>query len=193
MDPDTQLLSFAVLAVVTVVLLTGLLIAAWIFTVRHRAWKDDARPAPEVKAVTLRIQRDLFDPRYRAERLAELRATKSAPEAPRLPPETWTWREAEKGVADWLSANGERNVRVGAGSHDGGVDVETDRWVVQVKHWSAKVGAADVRQIFGVATARGKHAMVVTMNGFTADARMFARDAGVALYLYRTGQFQPLE
>lgn len=174
-------------------MLTALLIAARVSTARHRASEDSARLVTEAEPEALRIRPDLYNPRYRAQRLAELRARKPAPQVPPLLPATWTWREAEKSVADWLSENGERNVCIGAGSHDGGVDVETNRWVVQVKHWSGKVGAPDVRQIFGVATVRQKHAMVVTMNGFTADARAFARHAGVALYLYQTGRFQQLE
>ncbi|SDH22747.1 hypothetical protein SAMN04489810_2441 [Microbacterium pygmaeum] len=31
--------------------------------------------------------------------------------------------------------------------------------------------------------------MVVTLNGFTVDALAFAEQAGVALYVYRDGQF----
>lgn len=98
-----------------------------------------------------------------------------------------SWRDAEHGAASWLRSRGEVGIRVGAGTRDGGVDVESNRYVVQVKDWKGNVGGPAVRQIAGVAAARGKTGVVVARNGFTADAIAFARQAGVELYVAGDG------
>lgn len=102
-----------------------------------------------------------------------------------------TWQYAEVMTREWLVMLGERDARVGPGTHDGGVDVESSRFVVQVKHWQANVGGPAVRQIFGVAAARGKTAVVVALSGFTRDAESFAEEAGVALFSYASGEIRP--
>ena len=43
------------------------------------------------------------------------------------------WRDAEQQTAEWLSSRRETAVLVGSGTKDGGVDVETTRYVVQVR------------------------------------------------------------
>lgn len=100
------------------------------------------------------------------------------------------WREAELRTAAWLTSRGEAGVRTGSGIKDGGVDVETQGYVVQVKDWVGNVGGPAVRQIHGVAAARNKRAMVVARSGFTADAIRFARDAGVELYVFGSGAYR---
>jgi hypothetical protein len=101
-----------------------------------------------------------------------------------------TWEHAEVLARDWLLSLGEHDARLGPGRQDGGVDVESSHYVVQVKHWQANVGGPAVRQIFGVATARGKVAIVVALSGYTRDAEAFATQAGVALFSYASGQIR---
>lgn len=66
-------------------------------------------------------------------------------------------------------------------NHDGGIDVESDELVVQCKHYQGSVGVEVVRAIFGVASHRGKTAVVVTSGSFTRDAQKEASKFGVAL------------
>lgn len=105
-------------------------------------------------------------------------------------PQASSWRDAEHATAQWLAGRGETGIRVGAGTRDGGVDVETSRYVVQVKDWAGNVGGPAVRQIHGVAAARGKRAMMVARAGFTRDAVSFARMAGVELWVFGGGVFR---
>jgi hypothetical protein len=103
-----------------------------------------------------------------------------------------TWEYAEVVTRDWLIGLGERDARRGPGRHDGGVDVESSRYVVQVKHWETNVGGPAVRQIFGVAAARRKIAIVVAKSGYTRDAQSFADTAGVGLFSYESGVIRPV-
>lgn len=102
-----------------------------------------------------------------------------------------SWREAEHDVCRWLKTIGEADATVGQGRQDGGVDVESSRFVVQVKDWRSNVSGPAIRQIFGVAAARGKSAVVVA-SGYTQDAFRFAQQAGVALFTYQSGAIQPV-
>ena len=115
----------------------------------------------------------------------------SQPVAAPSPPATW--RDAEHMTCQWLRDKlGETSAQVGRGHRDGGVDVESARFVVQVKDWEGNVGGPAVRQIFGVAAARGKTALVVAKSGYTVDALRFADQAGVGLYSYRRGTIEPV-
>lgn len=112
-------------------------------------------------------------------------ATRSAPQP------ASDWRDFERHVARWLNSLDSYVVQ-GRGSRDGGVDVESLRFVVQVKDWSSRVGAPTVREIAGVAHARGKLAIVVARSGYTVDARRFADQAGVALFGTQGGTLVPV-
>ncbi|MEY4533676.1 MAG: hypothetical protein RI926_1445 [Actinomycetota bacterium] len=68
-------------------------------------------------------------------------------------------------------------------SRDGGIDIETSELVVQCKHYSGFLGVRDVREIFGIASHHKKEAVVFCSGLFTSDAKKFAEDAGVALFI----------
>lgn len=102
------------------------------------------------------------------------------------------WRQMEHTVCAWLQSLGELDARVGVGTGDGGVDVESSRYVVQVKHWNGNVGGPAVRQIAGVAFSRGKQGVVVAHNGYTRDAITFSEQGHVALFEYPTGELRPV-
>ena len=94
-----------------------------------------------------------------------------------------SWRAAEEDTARWLLGRS-AGVHLGSGSRDGGVDVNSNDYVVQVKRQKGNVGAPVVRQIHGVAAVSGKTGVVVSHgSGFTPEAIRFAQQAGVELYV----------
>jgi hypothetical protein len=87
---------------------------------------------------------------------------------------------AERLVADWLAYLGCKDVTLTQPSQDGGVDVETANHVCQVKYYKNQgVSVQEVREIFGVASAVGKGAMVFTSSDLTAAAYEFANQVGI--------------
>ena len=99
------------------------------------------------------------------------------------------YKHAEQLCARWLESKGEPMVRLTTAGADGGVDIESARVVAQVKNLAGAVGAKPVREIFGVAAARGKTALFFSSGGYTTAAKDFARRAGMALFTFdgRTG------
>ncbi|BBJ39947.1 hypothetical protein SSPO_026650 [Streptomyces antimycoticus] len=79
----------------------------------------------------------------------------------------------------------------GAGA-DGGIDVIAQDAVAQVKHYSQPIGVGPVRELRGVADAH-QHLLFYASGGYTAAARQFADERGVALYsLAELGHITPL-
>ena len=87
---------------------------------------------------------------------------------------------AEALVADWLVYLGCKEVVLTQASQDGGVDVETSAHLCQVKYYKNNpVSVQEVREIFGVASAAGKAAMIFTSSDLTAAAYEFANQVGI--------------
>ena len=87
---------------------------------------------------------------------------------------------AESLVADWLVYLGCQDVVLTKASQDGGVDVETSKHLCQVKYYKNNpVSVQEVREIFGVASAAGKAAMIFTSSDLTAAAYEFANEVGI--------------
>jgi hypothetical protein len=87
---------------------------------------------------------------------------------------------AESLVADWLVYLGCKDVALTQASQDGGVDVETSKYCCQVKYYKNNpVSVQEVREIFGVAVAAGKAAMMFTSSDLTGAAYDFANEVGV--------------
>lgn len=93
-----------------------------------------------------------------------------------------TARDAELVARDWLRYWGQVDAFHVGGSGDMGVDVESLDYVVQVKAMMASVGRPVVQQTYGVATHRGKRALVFSLGGFTDEAVEWAGEAGVGLF-----------
>lgn len=108
---------------------------------------------------------------------------------PIIPPAGLTPKEAEIYVSQMLNFYGLAGVKLTRYSRDGGVDVESDKGVFQVKHQAAPVGVGVVREIFGVAASTGKRAGVFAKVGFTKEAIEFAERNGIVLFSY-TPTFQ---
>lgn len=104
------------------------------------------------------------------------------PTAPKAQPQRLSHEAYEEYCARWLRSIGWEDAKVTRYSQDGGVDVVTSMHVVQCKHYDGGyIGAPAVREIFGVATAEAKKAVVITSGRFTTQASAFAEQAEVAL------------
>lgn len=95
-----------------------------------------------------------------------------------------TPQEAELFVSDHLIYLGARSVKLTRYSRDGGIDVESETVVVQVKHQKNPVGVKVVREILGVAASLSKRAAVFSKAGFTKEAEIFGQESGVLLFQY---------
>lgn len=92
-------------------------------------------------------------------------------------------REAEKLVQEWLVKLGFPEARVTQYSQDGGVDVLTDEFAVQVKRWRKgnNLGVRDVRELFGVATKLGKRPMFFTTSSASSAAMAEANELSIPI------------
>jgi len=103
---------------------------------------------------------------------------------PVLPVRAMTPLEAEDFVKRIVSYLGESGAATTRYVQDGGIDVISDHYAIQVKHEMAKIGPSVVRETFGVATSLGKKAGVFAKSGFTKSAVDFANENGVTLLTY---------
>ena len=92
------------------------------------------------------------------------------------------WRDAETAAARWLRKAGCRRVSLTGGSADGGIDVITAEWAVQVKHTTKRVGRPAVQQLVGAALTLDRCPALFSTSGFSAPARVYAREHDVALF-----------
>lgn len=99
----------------------------------------------------------------------------------RAMPPVVTPREAELHAAALMRKSGISDARVTAYSGDGGIDVTSSSVVAQVKHQARPVGRPAVQQLHGAAVAQGKAGWFYSTSGYTPQAELFARQAGVRL------------
>jgi hypothetical protein len=100
------------------------------------------------------------------------------------PKREMTPAEAEEYVGQLLRYFGVVGAKTTRYSRDGGIDVEANEMVTQVKHQQNPVGVAVVREIFGVATHKGKLGAVFAKSGFTKEAIDFAQNTQITLITY---------
>lgn len=97
-----------------------------------------------------------------------------------------TWSDFEQAMAEVFRQQGFA-VTVTRDGADGGVDLILDRpgerILVQCKHWRAyKVGVREIRELYGVVTARGASGGILATSGrFTNEARAFAASTHIQL------------
>lgn len=92
---------------------------------------------------------------------------------------------AEEFVAAWLRSRGFLDARITPYSKDGGIDVSTREWAIQVKLYSTKnVSVQEVRELVGVSSTLDKKPAIFTSSGLTLEAKKFATIAGVALVYF---------
>jgi len=92
------------------------------------------------------------------------------------------WRDAEAAAARWLRRAGCRRVELTGGSADGGIDVITAAWAVQVKHIAKRVGRPAVQQLVGAALSAGRAPALFSTSGFSSPACAYALEHDVALF-----------
>jgi hypothetical protein len=111
--------------------------------------------------------------------------------APRQAPSdvVGSWRDAEYMAAAWLRRLGYKDARVAASGPDDGIDVNAYGGVAQVKHWSRRATAPEVRKLAGAAKP-GQTRFFFSTSGYTQPAIEWASrsDHRVALFhLYIDG------
>ena len=97
-------------------------------------------------------------------------------------PRIRNWRDAEAAAAHWLRKAGCRRVSLTGGSADGGIDVITAEWAVQVKHRTKRVGRPAVQQLVGAALTLERFPALFSTSGFSAPACVYADEHDVALF-----------
>lgn len=105
------------------------------------------------------------------------------PPEPR-PLEDTSPRDAEWLCAQWLGWMGGANYRVTQQTRDGGVDVEADGLVAQVKHSLRATPSGPVHQLYGVARHRNVFAAFFSLSGYTDDAVRWSEDVELPLFSY---------
>jgi hypothetical protein len=95
-----------------------------------------------------------------------------------------TPNQAENYVVAWLKYLGVPDIEPTRYSQDGGIDAESQGYVVQVKHYSSPVSVQPIRELYGVAMSLGKESCFFAQSGYTKDAVKFGEDTGMALFTY---------
>lgn len=94
-------------------------------------------------------------------------------------------RGAEKYVAEWLAYLGIEVIDLTPASRDGGYDLESDEYLIEVKNWQKSwLPVSAVREIYGVSQLLGKTAMVFSSGFLSEDASKFAEKADIPVFLF---------
>ena len=91
---------------------------------------------------------------------------------------------AEILCAQWMSYIGFEGVQVTQFSGDGGVDIESQTAIAQVKHYGGSVGVSEIRELVGVSHVDGRTPIFFTSGSYTRDAMKFGDEAGVIMFIY---------
>lgn len=136
----------------------------------------------------LKVQ-EVFGERVKLSQETELQVWLNTRERPSPQPYGVSHEGAEHLVAEWLTYLGETNVEVTQFVGDGGVDVESDHVVCQVKNYGqGGVSSSEMRDLFGTATAAGKLAILFTSSRLTQDALDFAQANSIPCVFYDAGR-----
>lgn len=98
-----------------------------------------------------------------------------------------SWREFESIVGEAFRRRGYSVIENEVGGPDGGVDLvlrmNGETFYVQCKQWKkTSVGVRPIRELFGVATARGAAGGIFVCSGsYTREATEFAKQCGIEL------------
>lgn len=93
-------------------------------------------------------------------------------------------RQAEFLAKAWMEYLGAEGCQVSQATRDGGVDVDSDHFVAEVKHHAEPVSPNIVRQIVGVAAIEGKRPLVFSLNGYSSAALEVGKRGDAALFKY---------
>lgn len=91
---------------------------------------------------------------------------------------------AELLARDWMRFLGIGDAEVTRFSADGGIDVTSATHVAQVKNYAGSIGVEPLRQLVGVASVDAKIPLFFGSGQYTADAKIFAERADLAVFNY---------
>lgn len=100
------------------------------------------------------------------------------------PMSSCTPRQAEFLAKSWMEYLGARGCMVSQATRDGGIDVNSDLFVAEVKHHTDPVSPGVVRQITGVASLEKKIPVVFSLNGYSHAAVEVGMRANALLFVY---------
>lgn len=93
-------------------------------------------------------------------------------------------REAEELCCEWMKHLGATDAEVTRFTSDGGIDVASQHYIAQVKHYAGSVGGPEVFQFIGVASVDGRVPLFFTSGTYTQQAQVAASRANLALFTY---------
>ena len=107
---------------------------------------------------------------------------------PALKPEKQKFGVSDEGaeslVAQWMRWLGVYDAEVTKFVGDGGIDVESSRYIAQVKNFTGNVGIAAIRELAGVAAVDGRTPLFFTSGVYPKDSEAWAQSAGIYLFTY---------
>ena len=107
---------------------------------------------------------------------------------PALKPEKQMFGVSDEGaeslVAQWMRWLGVYDAEVTKFVGDGGIDVESSRYIAQVKNFTGNVGIAAIRELAGVAAVDGRTPLFFTSGVYPKDSEAWAQSAGIYLFTY---------
>ncbi|MBC7597253.1 MAG: restriction endonuclease [Kineosporiaceae bacterium] len=161
--------------------LDGLGAAHWRF--RQAVLDSQKSGYPSSGRAGLIAERDSYAEIEAEEELNELRLNRPAP-APEPQPYGVSHEGAEHLVAAWMRHLGVLDAEVTRFSGDGGIDVDSEQFIAQVKNYAGTVPVDELRALHGVAVMEGKAAILFTSGSLTAAAAEFADRAGIIVLRY---------
>lgn len=155
-----------------------------------------SRLLPDTKAVdgARQIGRERFDSLLHEELIAPARQSLREWQAAHPHPLVQTYgvspAGAEQWVCDWMVHMGAEGASVTRSVGDGGIDVESDRFIAQVKHYTGTVGVGSIREHIGVASidALQRTPLFFTSGAYAAGAVQAANHARMPLFTYDVTQ-----
>lgn len=142
----------------------------------------DASIAFTAVCASIVVNKRIDEARKRAQE-TPFRKKKRGP-LPHRYPNGVTHEEAEHLVCSWMKYLGEIDARVTRFVGDGGIDIESMGFVVQVKNYKGSVPVADIRSLQGVASADGRKPIFFTSGSFTKEGEKFATSVKMPLIRY---------
>lgn len=146
------------------------------------ARRAQEREDRELAEAAVREQERAELERVDAERRARWLA-RPAP-APDLQPFGVSHEGAERLVTAWMRHLGALDAETTRVAGDGGIDVVSEKFIVQVKNYAGSIAVVDVRALYGVAAAEGKHPLMFTSGTITVEGLAFANRVGMAALKY---------
>jgi len=95
-----------------------------------------------------------------------------------------TPKDAEHVAAEWLRFFGFSDALVTGDGADGGIDVESDLAIAQVKFKGVQTGRPELQQLYGVSRHLEKHAFFFSLSDYSQVAIDFADETGISLFKF---------